>query len=88
MKTGSKIGCAVLALSLAGCAGMNDREQRALSGAAIGAAGGAAVGAIAGNTGVGLAVGAGAGLVGGLIVDNQKKKQEAAYRQGYSDGKK
>jgi osmotically inducible lipoprotein OsmB len=77
-----------LLLILAGCAGMDDTQQRAVSGTAIGAAGGAAVGAIAGNTGLGLVIGAGAGLAGGLLVDKVEKDKEAAYRQGYSDGKK
>lgn len=73
-------------LVIAGCAGMSDTEQRALSGTAIGAAGGAAVGAIAGNAGLGAAVGAGAGLVGGLVVDKVEKDKEAAYRRGYAAG--
>jgi hypothetical protein len=75
-------------LIIAGCAGMNDTQQRALSGTAIGAGGGALVGAIAGNTGLGLAIGAGAGLVGGLVVDKVEKDKEAAYNQGYAAGKK
>lgn len=63
-----------LTFVLAGCAGMSIREQRMLSGGAIGAAGGAVIGAVAaGNPGTGAAVGAAvggaAGVVGGLIVD-------------------
>lgn len=76
------------ALVLAGCAGMTDRQQRVTTGAGIGAAGGAAVGAIAGDTGLGLAIGAGAGALGGLIVDNQAKKRDEAYREGYAQGKR
>ena len=38
---------AVVMLATAGCAGMSARQQRALSGGAIGAAGGAATGAMA-----------------------------------------
>jgi len=83
-----KILLPVAALALAGCAGMSDTEQRALSGTAIGAGGGAVVGAIAGNTGLGMAIGAGAGLVGGLVVDKVEKDKEAAYRQGYAAGNK
>ena len=84
MKT---IAILVLSTSLvAGCAGMSDTEQRALTGTAAGAAGGAVIGAIAGNAGLGAAIGAGAGLVGGLAVDKVQKDKEAAYRQGYRDG--
>ena len=78
---------AALALSLAGCAGMTDTQQRALTGTAAGSATGAAIGAIAGNAGMGAAIGAGAGLLGGLLVDRSKKNEEAAYRRGYSAGR-
>ena len=77
-----------LALATSGCAGLSDTEQRALTGTAAGAAGGALVGAIAGNTGLGLAIGAGAGLVGGLVVDKVQKDKDAAYRRGYSEGRR
>ncbi|MEM8791789.1 MAG: glycine zipper family protein [Pseudomonadota bacterium] len=75
------------ALLLSGCAGLNDTEQRALTGSAAGAAGGAVVGAIAGSAGLGAAIGAGAGLVGGLIVDKVQKDKEAAYQRGYAAGR-
>ncbi len=71
---------------LAGCAGMTDTEQRALTGSAAGAAGGALIGAIAGNAGMGAAIGAGTGLVGGLLVDRVQKDKDAAYRRGYAEG--
>ena len=74
------------ALVLSGCAGMSDRQQRALTGTAAGTAGGGAlIGAIAGNTAIGAAIGAGSGLVGGLIVDRVERDREAAYRAGYAD---
>lgn len=77
----------VLAAGLvSGCAGLNDTQQRALTGTAAGAAGGAVIGAIAGNAGVGAAIGAGAGLVGGLVVDKVQKDKDAAYRRGVADG--
>ena len=60
----------VFAFVLAGCSGMNDTQQRALSGTAIGAGGGAILGAIGGNAALGAVAGAGAGLIGGLIYDN------------------
>lgn len=72
---------------LAGCAGMSDTQQRALTGTGIGAAGGAVIGAIAGNAGLGAAIGAGAGLAGGLLVDRSKKNQEAAFQSGYAAGR-
>lgn len=58
-------------LAVAGCANLDNTEQRVISGAAIGAASGAAIGAIAGGLGVatGAAIGAGVGAVGGLIID-------------------
>ncbi|GMG81541.1 hypothetical protein LNKW23_07540 [Paralimibaculum aggregatum] len=75
-----------IALLAAGCAGLDDRQQRALTGSAAGAAGGALIGAIAGNAGLGAAIGAGAGLAGGLIVDKVERDKQAAYRRGYHDG--
>ena len=63
--------CALV--TLAGCANMTEREQRVLSGAAIGTGVGAAAGAIGGNLGLGAAIGAAAGAAGGLVVDEQKK---------------
>jgi len=77
---------AVSAGLLAGCAGLNDTQQRALTGSAAGAAGGAVIGAIAGNAGMGAAIGAASGLAGGLLVDKVQKDKDAAYRQGYSAG--
>ena len=74
-------------VSLAGCAGMSDTQQRALTGTGVGAAGGAVIGAMAGNAGLGAVIGAGAGLAGGLLVDKSKKNQQAAYQSGYSAGK-
>ena len=61
---------------LAGCAGMNDTEQRILSGAAIGTAAGAGLGAVTGGLSIpaGAAIGAAAGAVGGLGVDLLKKQ--------------
>lgn len=58
----------VVLLATVGCANMTPREQRALSGGAMGAAGGALFGAIIGGSpaigaGVGGAVGAAAGAL-------------------------
>lgn len=54
----------------AGCAGMSARQQRALSGGAIGAAGGAATGAITGGSpAIGAGVGGAAGATTGYFWD-------------------
>lgn len=54
----------------AACAGLSQREQRVLSGSAIGTAAGVGTAAIVGGPLiVGGAIGAAAGAVGGLVVD-------------------
>ncbi len=78
---------AALAVPLAGCAGLNNTQQRALTGTAGGAGVGAILGAIGGNAGLGAIAGAGAGLAGGLIYDNVKKSEASSYRQGYAAGR-
>jgi uncharacterized protein YcfJ len=69
-------GLVVLSAALAGCA-ETPREQRALTGAAIGGAGGALLGqAIGGNTGSTL-LGAGAGaLLGAAVADSTARPGE------------
>lgn len=53
-----------------GCADLTPRQQRILTGGALGAGGGAVLGAITGGSAaVGAVVGAAAGVVGGAIVD-------------------
>ncbi len=59
----------VAVLGLSACSGMNDREQRALSGGAIGAGGGAAVGLLVGNPWAGAAIGGAAGAAVGALMD-------------------
>ena len=80
------VSIAAIAL-LAGCAGLNDTEQRALTGTAGGAAAGAAIGAIAGNAALGSVIGAGAGLATGLVVDKVQKDKQSAYEQGVAAGR-
>jgi len=59
---------------LFGCSGLGTKEQRVLSGGAIGAGAGAALGAITGNSvGGGSAIGAAAGALGGLIYDESRE---------------
>jgi osmotically inducible lipoprotein OsmB len=71
----------MLALMLSGCAGLSTREQRMLSGGAIGAAGGAAIGAAAaGSPAAGAAVGGVVGVVGGLVVDEIAKNRQETNR--------
>ena len=61
----------ILALvATTGCANMSARQQRSLSGGAIGAAGGAAVGAITGGSpAIGAGVGGAAGATTGYFWD-------------------
>jgi osmotically inducible lipoprotein OsmB len=60
----------VALLVTAGCANMSARQQRALSGGAIGAAGGAALGAVSGGSpAVGAGVGGAAGASTGYFWD-------------------
>ena len=75
--TKTKIACLGAALiAIAGCSGLNEREQRALSGGAIGAAGGAAVGLITGGSALtgALIGGAGGAAIGALTAKDGKKK--------------
>ncbi len=68
-----------LALSLAGCASMTEKQQTMAKGAGIGAAGGAVVGAVAGGgkgAVIGAAVGAGAGAIAGNVWSNRMEKQK------------
>jgi osmotically inducible lipoprotein OsmB len=67
---------AAILLGLSACSNMSDREQRALSGGAIGAAGGAAIGLITGGSAVtgALIGGAGGAAVGALTGKDGKKK--------------
>lgn len=76
MSRATSKGIALAALILAlttGCAGMSTRQQRALSGGAIGAAGGAAIGAMAGSPATGAIVGGAVGTATGAMWDDIKK---------------
>jgi osmotically inducible lipoprotein OsmB len=62
------LGVVLVCLGSVGCANMTPRQQRVLSGGAIGAAGGAAVGAIVGGSPtIGAAVGGAAGAAAGAL---------------------
>lgn len=68
-QTGKLAAVAVLALALSACSNLSDREQRALSGGAIGAAGGAVAGALLGNPAAGAAAGGAAGAAAGALIN-------------------
>ncbi|MBV5306669.1 MAG: hypothetical protein J0652_08265 [Desulfobulbaceae bacterium] len=62
-------------VSMYGCAGMTNTEQKTLSGAGIGAGGGAVLGIITGGSPVvGAVVGGGVGAVTGHIIGENDKK--------------
>ncbi|WP_300300658.1 glycine zipper family protein [Ferrovibrio sp.] len=67
---------ALVGLVAAGCNGMNDQQQRALSGGALGAAGGAVIGAVTGSTVTGALIGAAAGTAGGLLYHESEKSKK------------
>lgn len=76
---------AIAVLTLGGCAGMSDTQQRTVTGGMGGAATGAVIGAIAGNAGMGAAIGAAAGTVGGYLFGKHKEAEQRAYDQGRRD---
>jgi hypothetical protein len=64
----------LLAVFLFGCSGMSTREQRVLSGGAIGAGTGAVIGAVVNRSVAGGAlIGAAVGALGGLIYDESTR---------------
>lgn len=71
------------AVSLAGCAGFSEKDQRVGTGAAIG---GLAAGVITGEWGWAVA-GAAAGAATGLIINEQKERERRAFEQGVQQGK-
>jgi osmotically inducible lipoprotein OsmB len=78
----------VVIISLVGCAGMSETQQRTVTGGAAGAAGGALLGAIAGNAGMGAAIGGAVGLTGGFLYGKHEESKKQAYEQGVADGRK
>ncbi len=70
----------VIALSLSGCANLNESQRNTAQGTAagtgIGAAVGAVIGAIAGDPALGAGIGAGVGAVGGYIWSSRMEKQK------------
>jgi hypothetical protein len=76
MKIKTLIVSFLLAVFLFGCSGMSTREQRVLSGGAIGAGSGAVLGAVTGGLSVagGALIGAAVGALGGLILDESTRR--------------
>jgi osmotically inducible lipoprotein OsmB len=69
MKRALAVILVVMLSAAVGCANMTPRQQRALSGGAIGAAGGAALGAITGGSpALGAAIGGAAGATAGALL--------------------
>lgn len=77
----------VVIVTLVGCAGMSETQQRTLTGGTGGAAAGAVIGAIAGNAGLGAAIGGATGLAGGYLYGKHEESKQAAYEQGVAAGK-
>ncbi len=74
MKRFTPLLVALALFAAAGCSGMTQQEQQALSGGAIGAAGGAVIGAMAGSPAIGAAIGGAAGAATGAMWNDIKKR--------------
>lgn len=75
LRTGSRFSLLLVlaAALLSACSGLSAREQRALSGGAIGAAGGAAVGVITGGSALtGALIGGAGGAAVGALLPNKR----------------
>ncbi len=73
-------------LTTAGCANMTPRQQRALSGGAMGAAGGALLGAIVGGSPtIGAAVGGAVGTAAGALWEDINKTLSGGQRKSGAD---
>ncbi len=68
------LGLSLLLMAMVGCAHMTERQQRALSGGAIGATGSAVVGTVVGGNPVaGAAIGGAVGTATGALWQDIKK---------------
>lgn len=84
-KTSPSLLLLATTLTVTGCAGLSDTQQRTMTGSLGGAAAGAAIGAIAGNAGLGALIGAGTGALGGFAYGKHKEAVDKAYQQGRAD---
>ncbi len=73
MAPASFILVVAVALAATACSGMSNKDQRALSGGAIGAGGGALIGAAAGAPLTGALVGGAAGAATGALTGKDDK---------------
>ncbi len=79
------LACAVVSVALAGCAGMDETQQRTAVGTGIGAVVGAALGSAVGGSGgatrTGAALGAAAGGIGTYVWSKRMEDQKRAMEQ-------
>ncbi len=68
-------------LGLSGCAGLNETQQRAATGALGGGAVGGIIGSFSGNAGLGALLGAGVGGAGGYLYDQSQQQRGYGYRR-------
>jgi hypothetical protein len=71
----------LVAMAIAGCAGLTAREKGALVGGAGGAAGGALFGAAAGSAAIGAAIGGPVGLLGGYLLGDRVFKDDPGRKK-------
>ncbi len=76
----------IICLTVFGCAGMSNTEQRTLSGGAIGTGAGAIVGPTPPPPPPPPPPGAAAGAAGGYLYDHHEKAKQAEYEKGYQAG--
>jgi hypothetical protein len=74
----------VLVLTTAGCVGMSQKQQGALSGGAIGAGGGALLSGLSGGRpAVGAVLGGAAGALTGYILGDRSEEHAPHHPRGY-----
>lgn len=81
MRTYSLAFVMAAAIGLSGCAGLDDTQQRTLTGAAGGTAVGGLLGSFSGNTALGAVLGAGVGGTGGYLYDQSQRRYEPPPRR-------
>ena len=84
MRSIAVAGALAGALALGACTDPNDRNQRALTGAAVGAAGGALIGSVTGSAGRGALIGGAVGGVAGALTPPPQPERIPPGYSGYS----